>query len=61
MSEWRWSGIEPRLDEMLRDPIVRALMLRDGITDREVRTVVADAARARGVSRPRPLAAAARS
>ena len=31
------AGVEPPIDEVLRDPIVRALMRRDGLRPEEVR------------------------
>ncbi|MBC6439085.1 MAG: hypothetical protein GDA49_01440 [Rhodospirillales bacterium] len=37
MKAMSWSGIEPRLDDMLTDPIVVAVMRRDGLTERNVR------------------------
>ena len=37
---------EPPLDDMLADPIVRAVMARDGVSEAEVRATVARAARA---------------
>ncbi len=32
---------KPSVREMLADPIIRAVMLRDGVTDREVTTTIA--------------------
>jgi hypothetical protein len=32
---------KPSVREMLADPIIRAVMLRDGVTDREVTTAIA--------------------
>lgn len=49
MDDWMRSGSEPGLDEILADPIVAALMRRDGITERHVREVVQ---RARGRRSP---------
>lgn len=41
-----WKGAsEPRLDEVLRDPIVRALMRRDGVAQAEVETAALRLAR----------------
>jgi hypothetical protein len=34
------AGVEPALEEMLRDPIVRLVMRRDGLEPRDVRCVV---------------------
>lgn len=45
MNEWRWAGIEPRLDEMLHDPIVEALMLCDGVSQEDVLAAIACASR----------------
>lgn len=33
-------GVEPRLTEVLRDPIVHAVMARDGVTEDELRSVI---------------------
>lgn len=35
--EWKGAG-EPKLEDVLRDPIVRALMRRDGVAQAEVET-----------------------
>lgn len=45
MSDWMRDNTEPCLDEVLRDPIVAALMRRDGITERHVREIVQRALR----------------
>jgi hypothetical protein len=37
---WRGAGIEPRLDEMLDDPVVQLVLRRDGLTAADVRRVV---------------------
>lgn len=37
---WRAGGREPPLDDMLADPIVRAMMACDGVSEREVRAVI---------------------
>jgi len=58
MNDWMRSGTEPALDEMLGDPIVMALMRRDGVTERHVRDLVARARGRRSHSRPRPGAGA---
>ena len=49
MDDWMRGGSEPGLDEILGDPIVVALMRRDGVTERHVREVVM---RARGRRSP---------
>jgi len=43
----RWAGCEPALDDMLADPIVRAVMARDGICEHDLRRLVARATTAR--------------
>jgi hypothetical protein len=43
----RWGGFEPALDDMLDDPIVRAVMARDGICEHDLRRLVARATTAR--------------
>jgi hypothetical protein len=45
-SAYTRAGLEPPLEEMLGDPIVRALMRRDGVVPGEVRQVL-EAARRR--------------
>ena len=40
-----WLSGEPSLDDMLKDPIVRILMKRDGLSEEMVRAVFRDAAR----------------
>lgn len=37
----RWIAGEPRLEEMLRDPVVRAVMARDGLNDARLRAALA--------------------
>jgi hypothetical protein len=37
---WAWHGIEPRVDEMLADPIVLALMRSDGVTSDDARALM---------------------
>jgi hypothetical protein len=36
-----WLCGEPAIDDMLDDPIVRLVMRRDGITERDVRAAIA--------------------
>ncbi len=43
--DWRHAGIEPAIDDMLADPIVHAIMRRDGIGEGEVRAAIAHARR----------------
>jgi hypothetical protein len=44
--EKRWSGNgEPRLDEVLADPLVHLVMARDGVGLAELQAVIADAQR----------------
>ncbi len=40
----RWLSGEPSLDDMLKDPIVRLVMKRDGLSEDAVRAVFKDAA-----------------
>jgi hypothetical protein len=44
--KWSEAGIEPRLDDMLADPIVQTVMRRDGVTAEELRDIL-EALRAR--------------
>jgi len=37
MSRYASGGIEPSLEEMLGDPVVQAVMERDGVTDERIR------------------------
>lgn len=41
---WRTTGLEPPLEDMLADPIVQAVMACDGVSEGELRAVVAAAA-----------------
>jgi hypothetical protein len=43
---WREAGIEPKLDDVLADPLVRTVMRRDGVTSEELRDIL-EALRAR--------------
>lgn len=36
-NSWSIAGVEPRLDELLADPIVHLVMQRDGISPDDVR------------------------
>jgi hypothetical protein len=38
-------GLEPRLSDVLSDPLVHAVMARDGVTHDELRTVIRRAKR----------------
>jgi hypothetical protein len=40
---WRVAGIEPALNEVLRDPLVHQVMRRDGVTFDELAAVIAHA------------------
>ncbi len=42
-ARWRAAGQEPALDEVLADPLVHAVMQRDGVTPSALRAVVAAA------------------
>ena len=50
--KWSKAGVEPRLDDVLADPIVRTVMRRAGVTSEELRGIL-EALRAR---RPGPHA-----
>ncbi|HZB91712.1 MAG TPA: hypothetical protein VE397_09740 [Stellaceae bacterium] len=43
---WTKAGIEPRLEEVLADPLVHLVMRRDRVSERELRAVI-ERARAR--------------
>jgi len=38
-------GLEPRLSDVLSDPVVHAVMARDGVTEAELRSVICHAQR----------------
>ncbi len=38
---WSTGGCEPRLEDVLADPIVRQLMRRDGVEPAELRALIA--------------------
>ena len=38
--KWSEAGIEPRLDDVLADPLVRTVMRRDGVTSEELRDIL---------------------
>lgn len=40
---WREAGIEPRLPDVLSDPLVHQVMRRDGVTSGELASVIAQA------------------
>ncbi|MBT7647958.1 MAG: hypothetical protein HN768_12990 [Rhodospirillaceae bacterium] len=40
LNEATWTDVEPVLDDMLTDPIVVAVMHRDGLTESHVRDVL---------------------
>ena len=40
MSRYIEGGVEPSLEEMLGDPVVKAVMERDGVTDERVRATL---------------------
>ncbi len=35
--KWAEAGVEPELDEMIADPLVRAVMRHDGVSTEELR------------------------
>jgi hypothetical protein len=43
MSRYVAGGVEPSLEEMLDDPVVQAVMERDGVTDERVRASLSHA------------------
>lgn len=43
--DYAHAGVEPLLEEVLHDPIVRAVMRRDGVEPRELAAVIAGARR----------------
>ena len=61
MMSWDLAGVEPGLDEILGDPIVRAIMHCDGLGEREVREVVARASGSLAVRQGATVARAQRS
>mgnify|MGYP006928307716 CR=1 FL=1 len=60
MGDWIM-GCEPALDDILGDPIVVALMCRDGVSAHHVRDVVHSARGRRATPRPLPAAVATSS
>jgi len=40
---WREAGSEPRLSELLSDPLVHEVMRRDGVSQAELALVIAEA------------------
>ena len=53
---WGLAGFEPELEDMLSDPIVLALMSRDGVEPAELNAVLSDAAKRLDLPEPsRPL------
>jgi hypothetical protein len=50
MAEMCIAGCEPALDEMLGDPMTKALMASDGVEAKEVKSLLAEA-RARSMKR----------
>ena len=45
-SKWAEAGIEPKLDDMIADPLVRVVMRHDGVSTEELRGML-EALRAR--------------
>jgi hypothetical protein len=41
--DWLLSGTEPRLGDILADPLVHAVMRRDGVSQAQLRSIVARA------------------
>ena len=46
-AKWAEAGVEPKLDDMIADPLVRVIMRHDGVTSEELRGML-EALRARG-------------
>lgn len=46
---WGVAGVEPKLCDLLDDPLIHLVMRRDGVTRAELRAVIRDAQRALGV------------
>jgi len=44
--KWAEAGVEPRLDDMIADPLVRVIMRHDGVSTEELRSML-EALRAR--------------
>ena len=55
---WSAGGCEPRLDDLLADPIVRLVMRRDGVEPAQLRALIADV-RVRQRGKPRDCLCAA--
>ena len=51
--DWLQPGFEPSIDEMMSDPLVQAIMRRDGLSVEQVRGVVERARSARHPNRER--------
>jgi len=49
MKKLTWSGVEPALDDLLSDPIVIAMMRRDGLDAHQFRDLL------EGTRRPAPV------
>ena len=39
-SKWAETGIEPKLDDMISDPLVRVVMRHDGVSTEELRSML---------------------
>jgi hypothetical protein len=51
MTKENWTSFEPHLDEMFADPIVTAVMRRDGLTERDMRDTLSRARRSTSLPR----------
>ncbi len=51
MTKNNWTSFEPHLDEMFSDPIVTAVMRRDGLTERDLREALTSARRSTALPR----------
>ncbi len=50
-ANWAEAGVEPKLDDMIADPLVRLLMRHDGVSTEELRGML-EALRARQRENP---------
>jgi len=56
---WSTGGCEPRLDDVLTDPIVLQVMRRDGVEPAQLRALIADVRVLRQRGKPRDCLCAA--
>jgi|GEM_PF-5546151 hypothetical protein len=53
-ARWAQAGIEPTIGEMLDDPVIMAVMRRDGVTAGDIAAVIRDVMRRRIAARSGP-------